>query len=764
MVGAMKMLNDADRPLYNSRIVDLFIQMVKAEYPHVDTGRLMAESGIKAYEVTDLGHWFTQAQMDRFVERLVQLTGNEGISREAGRYAASAQILGPMRKRILGVISPAKAFALVNKAGRHITKSVCYETQVTGANEIEVVVAPRAGVMEKPHHCEKRFGFFEELVKILHVDSPEIEHTECVHRGADSCRYRITWNQGRAATWFRHRRVAVAVAAVVNLAGLLFFPPATLMWLLPLSLFTLLSFVVWGDHLEKQELRAGVEDLRESTEGLIDQLNVSYNNSQLAAEVGQVISQKTDMKGILAAVGRVLHERLDFDRGAILLANESRTRLTLKTAYGFAEQMTQRPERFRFHLDRPGSNGVFVQAFKERMPLLVDDVGEITDRLSPRSLGLMRETGTKSFISCPIICDGESIGVLVVDNHRSQRPLSKNDMALLMGITPIIGISIHNARLLEQRAKQFNSTLQVLSASIDARDFMTAGHSEKVTKYSVGICKELGLSAEDTEVIRVAAMLHDYGKIGVPDFILKKNGRLTEEERALVQTHPGKTRDILESINFQGHYKQVPKIAGSHHEKVDGTGYPQGLKGDEIPLGSKIIAVADFFEAITAKRHYRDPMSVEMAMTHLRDGSGTHFDPVIVGALINYVTQSQEFILNEDKSRVRFFHRHVRVPCRSDVSCRSDQRTISGASSNLSMGGLFIAADADVVKGDLIDVVFSLPKYPDRLIKAKARVAWVNPRKRVSPLPVGFGVQFVDLREEDSLEIRDYVGQVCVAA
>jgi len=185
--------------------------------------------------------------------------------------------------------------------------------------------------------------------------------------------------------------------------------------------------------------------------------------------------------------------------------------------------------------------------------------------------------------------------------------------------------------------------------------------------------------------------------------------------------------------------------------------------GEAIPLGARIIAVADFFEAITAKRHYRGPMSVETALTLLRDGSGTHFDPPIVGALINYVTQSKEFVLNEDEAKTKFFHRHVRIPCRSHVSCKAERRTIAGASANLSMGGLFIVADERVKKGDMVDVVFSLPKSPDRLIKAKAQVAWVNPKSKLSPLPVGFGVKFVDLQQEDSLEVRGYVTQMFAA-
>ncbi len=256
--------------------------------------------------------------------------------------------------------------------------------------------------------------------------------------------------------------------------------------------------------------------------------------------------------------------------------------------------------------------------------------------MSPRSLVFAKKMGSKSFICCPIVSDGESIGIFAVDNLKSKKPLIQSDMSLLMGIAAFIGISIRNAELIEAREKQFSSILHVLAVSIDARDPMTAGHSEKVTEYSLGICHELGLPRDYCEMIRVAALLHDYGKIGVPDSILKKPGRLTEEEHDIVKTHALKTREILEQISFEGILKKVPKIAGAHHEKLDGSGYPDGLKGDEIPFGARIIAVADIFEAVTSKRHYRDPMLIEDAFAILNDLTGKHLDSKVVDAFLKY--------------------------------------------------------------------------------------------------------------------------------
>jgi HD-GYP domain-containing protein (c-di-GMP phosphodiesterase class II) len=222
----------------------------------------------------------------------------------------------------------------------------------------------------------------------------------------------------------------------------------------------------------------------------------------------------------------------------------------------------------------------------------------------------------------------------------------ESDLSLLQGIAHVIGISLRNVELIDDRDRQMQSILQTLAASIDARDPLTAGHSAKVTEYALGIAKELNLSQEYCEVIRVAALLHDYGKIGVPDAILKKPGRLTREEHEIVKTHAMKSQQLLEQIHFSGTLSKVPQIVGAHHEKVDGSGYPLGLKCDQIPLGARIIAVADVFEAITARRHYRDPLPVDVAFHLLEKERGVHFESRIIDAFRTYYLNNRQ----EDRS------------------------------------------------------------------------------------------------------------------
>jgi putative nucleotidyltransferase with HDIG domain len=403
----------------------------------------------------------------------------------------------------------------------------------------------------------------------------------------------------------------------------------------------ILLLTLYAGTLERQELNEAMINLRDSADQLVEQINVNYNNALLVNELGLAISKQTDIDSILMSIVKVLEKRLDYDRGMILLSNEDKTRLVFHAGFGYTTEQLLTLKAIHFHLDNPESKGAFVISFREQKPFLINDIEEIKKDLSLRSLNFAEKIGAKSFICCPIIYETESLGILAVDHVKTKRPLVQTDINLLMGIAPQIGISIHNAMLTEGRERQFRSILQVLAASIDARDPLTAGHSAKVTEYALGICEELGLPKDYREMIRVASLLHDYGKIGINDDILKKNGPLTIEEHNEIKTHVEKTRKILDQVNFEGIYREVPRIVESHHEKIDGSGYPSGLRGDEIPLGAKILAVADFFEAITAKRHYREPMPLDTAFGLLMESCDIHFDRKIVEAFMRYFKKAE---------------------------------------------------------------------------------------------------------------------------
>jgi hypothetical protein len=186
------------------------------------------------------------------------------------------------------------------------------------------------------------------------------------------------------------------------------------------------------------------------------------------------------------------------------------------------------------------------------------------------------------------------------------------------------------AQIAEQQ-QAYEATVGALCQAVETKDFYTRGHSDRVSRGSVMIAREIGMRAERVEAIRHAGMLHDVGKLGVPTKVLQKTGKLTEEEYAAIQLHPMRGLDIVREIGFLDE-----ALAGimHHHERIDGRGYPMGLAGDEIPEFARVLAVADAFDAMTSTRSYRGARPVEEAIWELRKWSGTQFDPAFVDAFV----------------------------------------------------------------------------------------------------------------------------------
>ncbi len=756
----MKPEDLSKKHLYNSRIIDPYLRLLKNHYPKINIPQLLSHANMQSYEVADQWHWFTQEQVNAFFDKIGELTDNKNIAREAGRYAASPEANTVIHQYVLGFLGPHRVYEWIGKAASNFTRSAKYESRRLDKNKIEIIVTPYPGVQEREFQCQNRIGFFEAISYLFRHKFPEIEHTECIFRGGQCCRYVISWNPEEFVLLKIFRSASLLLSGTFFLAQ---FFSKTFENFHVLANGGLLAFFISWIVLEKKEKKTAwnsMESLRLSSGTLLDQIENNYNNALLTNAISQSISKEITINDILQSLIDNFQKSLDFDRGFVLLANPEKTHLSFKGGFGYSKKMEGLLKNTLFHLDNPESKGAFVVSFREKRSILVNNINDIQEDLSPRSLEFAKKMGVKSFLCCPIVYDYEAIGILAVDNVTTKRPLLKSDLTLLCGIAPIIGISIRNAQLLQSRKQQFNSTLHALAATIDARDPLTAGHSERVTQFTLGICQELALPNDECEKIRVASLLHDYGKIAVPDAILKKPGRLSATEYAMVKTHAEQTRTILEGIHFEGIYKEVPAIAGAHHEKIDGSGYPKGLTAQDIPLGAKIIAVADFFEAITSKRHYREPMPIEVAIKELRKEQGKHLDTDIVDAFLKYFERDHACDLDVmEQSEVHSSRASVRIPCSTQVTIDYQGQRWQATSADISVRGIFAASDLSIREGNTLKLLFNLPDDCATPIEVCGRVVWVNhqclPKKAL--FPAGFGIAFTNLDQKHLRALAQFI-------
>lgn len=246
-------------------------------------------------------------------------------------------------------------------------------------------------------------------------------------------------------------------------------------------------------------------------------------------------------------------------------------------------------------------------------------------------LGPMAAEGAKDFFLLPISIKDRVLGILVL-GYGCVPEQNREDLIRSRQVADEMAISLDNIRLIHELHWLNRGTIEALANAVDAKSPWTAGHSERVTRLALVIGQEMGLSDPELESLRLAGMFHDMGKIGVPEEILDKTGRLTDEEYALIKQHPAKGAAILEPIRA---YSAAIPLVSQHHEQYDGRGYPLGLAGEEIVLGARIMAVADVFDALHSDRPYRQGWEIDRVISHLEEMAGSQFDPAVVRAFLN---------------------------------------------------------------------------------------------------------------------------------
>jgi PAS domain S-box-containing protein/putative nucleotidyltransferase with HDIG domain len=486
---------EEETPLYNSRIIKSYVEYLNRYHPEIDIDSLLKYAGVETYQLDDEGHWLTQSQIERFYEKLVQTIKDPDIARKVGRYSATSRASGALGQYLLGFINPATAYAVLEKINSHLSRAAVLKTKAIGANQIEVTAVLQPGVVEKPYQCLNRLGTLESLAKLLTNKFANIEHPTCIHEGGDCCRYIITWEKTHSFVWKKIRNYFLILGFAICLVLLFILSPVYWNKLVLFYIVMSMGISMYTENLEKKELLANIQNQGDAADRLLEQINKRYNESLLIQEIGQASSMIMEENQLLNFIMECLEKRLDFDRGMIMLANKQKDSLVYTVSYGYNPRDENFVKNVKFHLDNPLSKGVAVNAFRKQKPILVNDISEIEHDLSVRSIDFVRAMGAQSFIIVPIVYKGESMGIMMVDNVQSKKPLGQTEMSLLMGIAPQIGISINNA-ISYQKIKESEARFRSLSEN--APDIIyTLGINGEFTYVNPAIATILGYRSEE---------------------------------------------------------------------------------------------------------------------------------------------------------------------------------------------------------------------------------------------------------------------------
>ncbi|MBI4866135.1 MAG: GAF domain-containing protein [Candidatus Wallbacteria bacterium] len=337
--------------------------------------------------------------------------------------------------------------------------------------------------------------------------------------------------------------------------------------------------------------------------------------------LGQTLNSSLDLEEVLTYIIHNISEIIGAERGSLMLWDEKEQVLKVSVSKGLDEEFA-RSVTFR------AGEGIAGIVAELRQPTLIANT-----RHDPRYLERVKDEAPLTLMSAPVINKDRVLGVLNFERSLDRsRPFTSDDLRFLSTLSSHCGIAIENARLYQNLVTSYFETIRSLANALESKDAYTHGHSRRVAKDSVRIAQKMKLPTKRVEMIRHGALLHDIGKIGIRDSILLKPGALTEEEIAIIRKHPLLGANMIQSIEF---LKDVTEIIRHHHERLDGRGFPYGLSGEKIPLGARIVCVADAFDAMVTTRPYRKGMSYQRGIAELARNKGTQFDPAVVDAFVD---------------------------------------------------------------------------------------------------------------------------------
>ena len=342
----------------------------------------------------------------------------------------------------------------------------------------------------------------------------------------------------------------------------------------------------------------------------------------LLSKLGRILNSTLDHQEVRRRAMEAATQLMKAEVGSLLLIDEEKQQLYFEVALGDKEETVKK-------ITLSMGEGIAGWVAQNGKALIVNAPGK--DPRFFRGVDERTEFKTRNIMCVPVKVKEKVIGVLEAINKKRGEKFDRGDLSLFVSLADQVAIALDNARLYQELEEMFFQTAESLADAIEKRDPYTGGHTQRVTSYSLAIGRHLQLEPTEKRCLKIAAVLHDVGKIGIEDQILRKPEPLNPDEYNTIKRHAKMGAEILE------HIRQLRDIVPGvkyHHEQMNGSGYPDGLKGEEMPMIAKIVAVADTYDAMTTDRPYRKALTKETAIGELKRCSGIQFDREVVEAFI----------------------------------------------------------------------------------------------------------------------------------
>jgi len=546
----------------------------------------------------DVNNWISSSCVVALFEKAREIVGNDRAAFDIGYQSILHREFGYWQKILVRFFStPRRILRRLDQLNARLNTTKVVELVSDSPWHAVVRWHWTEGVVASKDSCLYNQGIYSAIPTVWGRPAARVEERACRFDGHDYCEIHLSW----AANWslggvlprlFHRSRTAEAAIEEISRDK------------------TLLKQRFDELSVANRELREKVMMLKE------------INGATRA------LASLTDPQMVLEQTMHTIVDVFGFDRAIIMLVDDAQQNLEFRYGVGESPALVAKLSGYRVPLDR--EQNLLIRVLKGKKPVRISDVQSAG--LNPTNK-ILADFRPSSFILCPLIAENKAVGVLGADRRGSHARVSQTDGEFLSIFANSIGTVFLHARLDEELRMSNVHSVRALVQAIEEKDPYTGGHSERVADYSAEVARIVGFTEAQIEILHFATILHDVGKIGIPESIIHAPRPLTPEEFEVIKEHPMKGVHILRHIPF---IKDHMHVIRNHHERWDGRGYPDGLAGDAISLEAQIVSVADTYDAMTSTRPYRSGMPPARAAEEIQRSTGTQFAKRIVEAFMEY--------------------------------------------------------------------------------------------------------------------------------